>query len=124
MQLKDIDILDYWKKSETIYLTLVMMARDIFVVPMSTVPSESYFSSANRILTDKHNILAVKTFERLCAWKIDLMQNNTINIVTLKRYHPVKLWQMQIDRVISAREEIVMQKLRLVQIGIAGATLI
>jgi hAT family C-terminal dimerisation region len=34
-----------------------MMACDIFVVPVSTVPSESCFSSANRILTDKRSRL-------------------------------------------------------------------
>jgi hypothetical protein len=61
-----IDILGYWKRNETAYPTLFMMARDIFVVPVSTVPSESYFSSANMILTDKRSILGVKIFERLC----------------------------------------------------------
>jgi hAT family C-terminal dimerisation region len=42
-----------------------MMARDVFAVSVSIVHSESYFSSANRIPTDKCNILGVKTFERL-----------------------------------------------------------
>jgi 2-polyprenyl-3-methyl-5-hydroxy-6-metoxy-1,4-benzoquinol methylase len=56
-----INILGYWKRNETAYPTLAMMARDIFVV--STVPSESGFSSANRILTDKHSKLGAKTFE-------------------------------------------------------------
>jgi hAT family C-terminal dimerisation region len=60
-----IDILGYWKSNETAYITLAMMARDIFVVPMSTVPSESYFSLANRILTDKRSRLGAKIFERL-----------------------------------------------------------
>jgi hAT family C-terminal dimerisation region len=46
-----------------------MIARDIFVVPVSTVPSESYFSSANMILTDKRNRLGAKTFERLVYLK-------------------------------------------------------
>jgi hAT family C-terminal dimerisation region len=43
MEHDSIDILDYWKMNETAYPTLVMMTRDIFVVPVSTVPSESYF---------------------------------------------------------------------------------
>ena len=46
-----------------------MMARDIFVVPMSTVPSECYFSSANRILTDKRSKLGAHVFERLVCLK-------------------------------------------------------
>jgi hAT family C-terminal dimerisation region len=51
----DIDILGYWKRNETAYPTVAMMAHDIFAVPVSTVPSESYFSSANRILIDKRS---------------------------------------------------------------------
>jgi 2-polyprenyl-3-methyl-5-hydroxy-6-metoxy-1,4-benzoquinol methylase len=35
------DILDDWKRNEIVYLTLIMMVRDIFDVPVSTVPSES-----------------------------------------------------------------------------------
>jgi hAT family C-terminal dimerisation region len=45
------------------------MARDIFVVPVSTVPSESCFSSSNKILTDKRSRLGTKTFERLVCLK-------------------------------------------------------
>jgi hAT family C-terminal dimerisation region len=64
MESDNIDILVYWKRNETAYLTLVMMARDIFAVPVSTVPSESCFNSANMKLTDKHDRLSAKTFER------------------------------------------------------------
>jgi hAT family C-terminal dimerisation region len=61
-----------------IFLTLAMMARDIFVIYVSTVPSEFCFSSANRILTDKHNRLDAKTFERLIYLKnwFDAKQRN------------------------------------------------
>jgi hAT family C-terminal dimerisation region len=41
MEPDGIDILDYWKMNETAYPTLAMMARDIFIVHVSTVPSES-----------------------------------------------------------------------------------
>jgi hAT family C-terminal dimerisation region len=64
MESDNIDILGYWKRNENAYPTLAKMARDIFAVPVSTVPSESYFNSANMILTDKHGRLGVKTFER------------------------------------------------------------
>jgi hAT family C-terminal dimerisation region len=78
MKPDDIDILGYWKRNETTYPTLAMMARDIFIVPVSTVPSEFCFSSANRILTDKHNRLGAKTFERLVCLKdwFDAEQRN------------------------------------------------
>jgi hAT family C-terminal dimerisation region len=41
-----IDILEYWKRNATAYPILAMMARDIFAVYVSTVPSESCFSDA------------------------------------------------------------------------------
>jgi hAT family C-terminal dimerisation region len=69
MEPDGIDILGYWKRNETAYSTIVMMARDIFVVPVSTVPSESYFSSANKILIYKRSRLGAKTFERLICLK-------------------------------------------------------
>jgi hAT family C-terminal dimerisation region len=55
-----------------------MMTRDIFTVPVSTVPSESYFSSVNKILTDKRSGLGAKTFERLVCLKdlFDAEQHN------------------------------------------------
>jgi hAT family C-terminal dimerisation region len=78
MELDGINILGYWKRNETAYPTLVMMARDIFVVPVSTVPSESCFSSSNKILTDKRSRLGTKTFERLVCLKdwFDSEQHN------------------------------------------------
>jgi hAT family C-terminal dimerisation region len=59
------------------------MARDIFVVPVSTVLFDSCFSSANRILTDKHNRLGAKTFERLVCLKdwFDAEQHNQHTLV-------------------------------------------
>lgn len=66
---EDIDVMEYWKKNASAYPTLTMMARDIFAVPVSTVPSESCFSSANRILSDKRSKLGPKVFEHLVCLK-------------------------------------------------------
>jgi hAT family C-terminal dimerisation region len=78
MKHDSIDILSYWKRNETAYPTLAMMTRDIFAVPVSTVPSKSCFSSANMILTDKRSRLGVNTFERLVYLKdwFDAEQRN------------------------------------------------
>jgi hAT family C-terminal dimerisation region len=46
-----------------------MMARDVFAVPVSTVHSESCFSSANKILTDKRTKLGSNFFEQLVCNK-------------------------------------------------------
>jgi hAT family C-terminal dimerisation region len=77
-----IDILNYRKRKSIVYPTLTMMAHDIFAVPVSMVPSESYFSSTNRILTDKHTKLGVNLFEKLVCLKDwidveDCMQHDT-----------------------------------------------
>ena len=69
MKHNNIDVLHYWKNSANASPTLAMMARDIFAVPVSTVPSESCFSSANRILTDKRSKLGPTVFERLVCLK-------------------------------------------------------
>jgi hAT family C-terminal dimerisation region len=78
MEPDGIDILSYWKRNETAYPTLVMIAHDIFVVLLSTVPFESCLSSANMILTDKRSRLGEKTFERLVCLKdwFDAEQRN------------------------------------------------
>jgi hAT family C-terminal dimerisation region len=66
---EDVDIMMWWKRNVRGYPTLTMMARDVFVVPVSTVPSESCFSSANRILSDKRSKLGAHIFERLVCLK-------------------------------------------------------
>jgi hAT family C-terminal dimerisation region len=45
------------------------MARDIFIMFVSTVSSKSCFSPAIRILTDKHTKLGANLFEKLVCLK-------------------------------------------------------
>jgi hypothetical protein len=66
---EDVDIVGWWRRHARIYPILAMMARDVFAVPVSTVPSESCFSSANRILSDKRSKLGAHVFERLVCLK-------------------------------------------------------
>ena len=86
-----VDVLDYWKKNANAYPTIAMIARDLLAVPVSTVPSESCFSSANRILTDKRTKLGTTRFEQLVCLKdwidaedrmqpIEEVQASTVNI--------------------------------------------
>jgi hypothetical protein len=64
-----IDVMAWWKTNQRSYPAMAMMARDVFAVPVSTVPSESCFSSANRILSDKRSKLGPHVFERLVCLK-------------------------------------------------------
>jgi hAT family C-terminal dimerisation region len=69
MEDDQIDIPEYWKRNATAYPALAMMAHDVFAVHVSTVPSESCFSSATGILTDKRTKLGSKLFEQLMCNK-------------------------------------------------------
>lgn len=65
---KEFDILGYWKISGIRYPTLRMIARDIFAIPVTTVASESAFSTSGRVLSDHRSRLTPKTLEVLmCA---------------------------------------------------------
>jgi hAT family C-terminal dimerisation region len=57
---ENFSILQYWHQVKGVFLILASMACDIFAVPISTVASESCFSTANRVLTNKRTRLGEK----------------------------------------------------------------
>ncbi|XP_050896673.1 uncharacterized protein LOC127103460 [Lathyrus oleraceus] len=62
------DILNWWKVNSTKYPTLGIMARDILAMPISTVASESAFSTGGRVLSCYRSSLTPNTVEALiCA---------------------------------------------------------
>ncbi|KAI3870314.1 hypothetical protein MKX03_029703 [Papaver bracteatum] len=64
------DILGWWKTNSTRYPTLALMARDILAIPISSVASESAFSTGRRILDPYRSSLLPTTVEALiCAQK-------------------------------------------------------
>jgi hypothetical protein len=65
---QDFDILNWWKVNSTKYPTLGIMARDILAMPISTVASESAFSTGGRVLSCYRSSLTPNTVEALiCA---------------------------------------------------------
>ena len=63
-----IDILQWWKLNSTKYPILSHMARDILAIPVSTVASESAFSTGGRVLDPHRTSLKPDTVEALvCA---------------------------------------------------------
>jgi len=47
----DLDILEFWKASSMSYPELASMARDLLIIPVSSVASESAFSIGKKVIT-------------------------------------------------------------------------
>lgn len=61
----DFDVLQWWKASATKYPTLSKMARDILAIPITTVASESTFSTSGRVLDSYRSSLLPDTVQAL-----------------------------------------------------------
>jgi hypothetical protein len=65
----DFDILRWWKENSTRLPILAKMAKDLFVIPISTVPSESTFSLGGRVIDEHRSCLTPKMVEALvCSY--------------------------------------------------------
>ncbi|XP_026436028.1 zinc finger BED domain-containing protein RICESLEEPER 2-like isoform X1 [Papaver somniferum] len=74
--MKNFDILGWWKANEKRYPVLSCIARDVLAVPVSTVASESAFSLGKRVLSDYRSSLTPQMLE-CCVflkdwWKAEL----------------------------------------------------
>ena len=77
------DILDWWKLNASKYPILSKMERDILTIPISTVASESLFSTSERIIDAFTSSLFPKTMEALvCSQNL------------LKKYHIINLQEL------------------------------
>ena len=65
MRDKQFDILAWWKSNTTIYPILSRMARDILVIPVSTVSSESAFCTGDRVVDQYQSSLSSSTVKAL-----------------------------------------------------------
>ena len=61
----EFDILLWWKNNASRYAILSMIAKDILAIPVSTVASESTFSTSGRILDSFRSSLSPKMVEAL-----------------------------------------------------------
>ena len=68
LRMLDFDILVWWKVNGAKYPTLQQIARDLFVIPVSTIASESGFSGSGRLISPHRGSLNEDTVEALmCA---------------------------------------------------------
>ena len=68
-EVKNIDIMKWWKSHEFTFPMLSKMARDLLIPPMSTVASESSFSIDANIIGDKRTTLTTEMLETLICLK-------------------------------------------------------
>ena len=65
IETENFKILDWWKVAGTRYPILRKVARDIFAIPVSTVASESAFSTSGRVLSEHRSRLNSDILEAL-----------------------------------------------------------
>ncbi|KAI8572699.1 hypothetical protein RHMOL_Rhmol01G0220200 [Rhododendron molle] len=67
--LENFDILQWWRKNERTFPILSIMARDVLTAPVSSVASESAFSTGKRVLDEKRSRLAPDILDCLLCLK-------------------------------------------------------
>ncbi|XP_066320606.1 zinc finger BED domain-containing protein DAYSLEEPER-like [Miscanthus floridulus] len=77
---KSFDIMKWWKNNATRFPIMSHMARDLLAIPISTVASESAFSSVGRTLDDFRTSLTPTMVERLVCTNDWLRGNNYISV--------------------------------------------
>jgi len=78
---KKFDILTWWKGQSTRFPILSSLARDVLAIPISTVASESAFSTGGRILDDFRSSLTPFMVEALVCTQDWLRSGTPINVV-------------------------------------------
>jgi len=65
LETKGFKVLDWWKVAGVRYPTLRRIAKDIYAIPITTVASESAFSTSEKVLSEHHSRLTSKMIEAL-----------------------------------------------------------
>ncbi|KAK1403171.1 hypothetical protein POM88_002776 [Heracleum sosnowskyi] len=87
-KITNIDILEYWNSNQFRFPNLALMARDILSIPISTMASESAFSTGGRILDQYRSCLAHAIVESLICtrdWRFnekEVLPNYTLEELT------------------------------------------
>ncbi|KAJ4752636.1 Zinc finger BED domain-containing protein RICESLEEPER 2 [Rhynchospora pubera] len=76
---KSFDILAWWKVNASRYPVLSLIAKDVLAMSVSTVPSESAFSTGGRILDPFRSSLSPKTVEALVCGQ-NWLRSSGINL--------------------------------------------
>lgn len=87
MTAKNFDILNWWKVNSSRYKVLFQVAKDVLAVPISTVASESAFSTGGRILDPFRSSLSPKMVEAInCLKNWSNARDEEYEPVVLRQY--------------------------------------
>ena len=81
------DVLEWWKNNATNYKVLSLVARDILAIPVSTVASESAFSTGGHILDPFRSSLSPKMVEALICTQNWLRSREHINLIDVEEFN-------------------------------------
>ncbi|BFG32438.1 hypothetical protein CerSpe_187120 [Prunus speciosa] len=73
-EIADFDLLDWWRENSPRFPVLSKIARDVFAIPISSVPSEAAFSMGKRVVDPFRASLTPKKVEALVCTKDWLSQ--------------------------------------------------
>jgi hypothetical protein len=65
----DFNLLNWWHEHKLTFLVLSILARDVILVPVSIISSESAFSLCGRIIEERQRHLAPEMVEMLLCMK-------------------------------------------------------
>ncbi|CAI9279607.1 unnamed protein product [Lactuca saligna] len=91
------DILKWWSDKCTTYKVLASMAKDILAIPVSTVASESTFSTSGRVVDDFRSNLLPKTVEALIFTQ-DWLRASNVCIDLEQLLEDVEKYEEEISR--------------------------
>ncbi|XP_031110218.1 zinc finger BED domain-containing protein RICESLEEPER 2-like [Ipomoea triloba] len=75
----DFNILLWWKVNSPRFPYLSLLARDVLAIPVSTVASESTFSTGGRVLDSFRSSLTPRMAQALVCYQ-DWIQNSTVSL--------------------------------------------
>ncbi|XP_076886745.1 zinc finger BED domain-containing protein RICESLEEPER 2-like [Bidens hawaiensis] len=80
---ENFNLLEWWKVNSPRFPILSLMARDLFAIPVSTVASESVFSTSGRVLEPYRSSLTPRIVESLICTQNWLRDSSTLSIQLL-----------------------------------------
>lgn len=91
-----LDLLKWWRGKTQKYYVLSRMARDLLAIPVSTVSSESAFSTGGRILDSYRSSLSPKTVEALVCTQ-NWLKDTPRRIIAEVHNKPTDVVQVETD---------------------------